>query len=432
MQHALLDGRVSQVLVDLGDTVSPGQVLAVLDSTTVNQMAAETLNTKTSIEAEIEKTKSQYATETEQAKAKLELAQHNYDRMNTLFKEKIVSSKSMQAAETELTMTRSNLKNCKTKMEVELKALRSKLKVSIQSLTDKLRQVGVSEAEITKMLKNQSSILQVPVRTGRSGIVTKIYANPGEGVNDQDPLFEVLDLNVVYATADVYEGDMNRVFTGQKVKVTTTAIPSKVWFGTVTYVANEVDPSKRILPVRVKIANDGLLLKPDMFVNIVIQTQEPTKAILLPKSSVVDKSGHMGVFIQVKPGVYQLKTVKLGRSMGDDVEIIEGLKSQDMVVTRGAFQLDAHLLKTSGDTENFSHPTESGHNHDHGNAHNHGTAEGESKEGAKLNPLMFVLITAAFVLGCALSLAITYFGGKGVKSDERVDSDSSKGEVTRQ
>lgn len=177
VQHAMLAGRVERVDVELGDRVKPGQVLAVLDSPEVNRLAAELLNTKASMEAEIKKVKSQYATEKSQADTRIELAQAEYDRMSTLAAEKIASERSKQSARAELLLAQSTKKNLSTKMSVELEALEIKLKVSVKSLIDRLKQVGVSEAAIKQMLATENAIVQVPVRSTKEGVLTKIMAN---------------------------------------------------------------------------------------------------------------------------------------------------------------------------------------------------------------------------------------------------------------
>lgn len=110
----------------------------------------------------------------------------------------------------------------------------------------------------------------------------------------------------------------------------------------------------------------------------------------------MEKTGHFAVFRQVKPGVYQRTEVEVGRSIGDDVEILGGLEPGSYVVTRGAFQLDAHLLKQRGDTDAFSHPTETGEDHDHGQAP-------AAKKVIGMNPLWVVVVVLAFIGGGVLS-----------------------------
>lgn len=414
VQHAMMAGRVQRVDVELGDRVKPGQVLAVLDSPEVNRLAAELLNTKASMEAEIKKVKSQYATEKNQADTRIELAQAEYDRMSTLAAEKIASERSKQSARAELLLAQATKKNLSTKMTVELEALEIKMKVSVKSLIDRLKQVGVSEAAIKKMLATENAIVQVPVRSTKEGVLTRIMANPGETADDQDPLFEILDLNTVFATADVYENDMERVRVGQRVTIKTSALPGRIYNGTLFLVGAEIDTKKRTLPVKVKITNADLELKPEMFVNMYIETNEPTRAILLPREAVMEKTGHFAVFRQVKPGVYQRTEVEVGRNIGDDVEILGGIEPGSYVVTRGAFQLDAHILKQRGDTDSFSHPSESGEDHDHGEAP-------AAKKLIGMDPLWVVVVVLAFIGGGVLSAVFLRSSGKGKSSSDQED-----------
>lgn len=424
VQHALLAGRVIRVSVELGDHVRAGQTMAILDSPEINRLAAETVNSKTRIEADIDKAKSQYAAERKQAAAKLDLANANLARMKTLYEEKIAPKKDLDTAEAEQKVAFSHLENVTRKEQVELAALDTKLRVSIQSLTDRLRQIGVPQNAIQKMLTTNSTILQVPVTSTRSGVVTKIDANPGESINDRDPLFNVLDLEKVWATADVYETDMDRVTLGQKVVVKAAALPHETFEGKLSYIGSEVDPEKRTLPVHVEIRNMNLRLKPDMFVELFIQTEEPTTAIILPKEAIVEKTGHHAVFVEVKEGVYQLNIVEIGRSLGDNMEIVSGLTLGQKIVSRGAFQLDAHLLKAQGNTELFSHPTEEGHSHEHeegGHEHEH-----EVSGHSGLNPLVIVFLVLAFVLGSVTSAVLIRATAKTSDISERSTTTSEQ------
>ncbi|MBZ0184638.1 MAG: efflux RND transporter periplasmic adaptor subunit, partial [Candidatus Obscuribacterales bacterium] len=173
-QHALLSGRVHEVDVEPGDMVRAGQILTVLDSPEINRLAAETLNSKNMIEAEIKTKKSNYASEHRQCKAKVDLARANHERQTTLFKEKIGSKKELDMATAELSVAESQLENTITRQAVETAALEIKLKVTIRSLIDRMKQVGVSDETIKKMLISENAILKVPVRSTRSGVVTEV------------------------------------------------------------------------------------------------------------------------------------------------------------------------------------------------------------------------------------------------------------------
>jgi len=414
IQHALLGGRILDVKAELGDQVKKGQILAILDSPEINRLAAETLNTKNNIDTEIKKAKADYATERKSAQSRLELAQATYNRLVTLMDEKIAALKSLETAKTELEVAKNRVDNLKRKEEVEINALELKLRISLRSLTDRLRQFGVPKEQIDKMLASDVAVLQVPIAGTRGGVVTDVHANPGETINGEDALFDILDYTIVWAEAEVYEGDMDRVAAGQKVWVKANALPGVKFEGKVSHVGSEVDPKKRTLPVRVEIPNPKLRLKPDMFVELFIQTEEPTLAIKVPKDAVVEGTGHYGVFVEVKPGTYQLTRVTQGRSFGDDVEIAHGLRTGQRIVSRGAFQLDANLLKTQGSTDAFSHPTEQSAHHDHeeedGNKNNN--------DKPPVNPMLIVLAVGAFVLGIGVAALFMRSGKRPEKSSD--------------
>lgn len=396
VQHALLGGRIVETRVELGEHVKKGQVLAILDSPEINKLAAETLNTRNNIEAEIKKSKADYATEKSQNQARLELAQATYNRLNKLLDEKIAAMKSLETARADLEVIKLRIENIQKKEEVEIRALEKKLKISLRSLTDRLRQLGVPDKEIAEMLKSEVAVLIVPITATREGVITDVQANPGETINGEDPLFNILDYSTVWAQAEVYEGDMDRVAAGQKVTIRANAIPNRKFEGKVSHVGSEVDPKKRTLPVRVEIPNPELRLKPDMFVELYIQTEEPTLAIKVPKDAIVEGSGHYAVFVQVKDGTFQMTRVVLGRSFGDDVEITQGLKPGQRVVARGAFQLDSTILKSQGSTDNFTHPTEQRH-------HDRDADEAPARDPNAFNPLWLVIAATAFIFGIGVA-----------------------------
>ncbi len=398
VQHALLGGRVIETNVDLGDQVKKGQVLAVLESPEINRMAADLLNTKNSGTAEILKARSDYTSERNQAEARLTVAQTTNDRLIRLYEEKIAALKSVEAGKADLEVARNRLDNLKRKEQVDLQALELRLKINLRSQIDRLKQLGMPEASIQKMLKYNVAVTVVPVTATRSGVVTAVHANPGETINGQDPLFDILDYSLVWAQAEVYESDMDRVADGQKVTVYANALPHFSFPGTISHVGSEVDTKKHTLPVRVEVPNPELRLKPDMFVELAIATRGPVKAMKVPKDSIIDRAGHYCLFIEQKPLTYQLVRVKLGKSFGDDVEIVAGVEQGQKVVVRGAFQLEANLLKAQGTTDVFSHPTESSHG-----GHHHEDDDDDHKAAAAINPLLYVAFALAFGLGVGVA-----------------------------
>jgi hypothetical protein len=150
---------------------------------------------------------------------------------------------------------------------------------------------------------------------------------------------------------------MSRVAERQEVSISVGAFPDEKFVGKVSHVGMQVDPNTRTLPVRIEIKNPSWKLKPDMFARLSIETNEPASSILVSKDAVIERNGHSMVFVKVKGG-YQPTQVNLGRTFGDQVEILNGLSPGQIIVTRGAFQLAAELLKSHGGADLFTHPVE--------------------------------------------------------------------------
>jgi cobalt-zinc-cadmium efflux system membrane fusion protein len=414
VQHALLSGRVKEVRVGLGDPVEAGQVLIILDSPEINQLAAETLQNKEELEAEIRRRTAELDAEVKQAQAQVDLwtAAHNRDKK--LYGEGIAPRSQWEKSQAELTNAEARLTSAVRTREVTLSALRVKLKVSFDSMSHRLRQLGVSQAEVDTMLRSKHPVLTVPVRSARSGVVTEIRTSIGSAIDPNDVLYEISDLTLVWATADIYEDDMSRVRLGQKVRAKVAAYPDEVFGGRLSFIGKEVDPMTRTLPVRIEIPNPDIKLKPEMFADLQIETTNPRMSMIVPKESVIQKTGHSLVFVETQGG-YQPCRVKVGRSLGDNVEILEGLVPGQRIVVRGAFQLDAELLKAHGSKEMFVQPTEGDELAGH-DEHEHGRPAGF----AVTPQVILVLIAGAFLLGFVASALVRAGGSKA--THERTQS----------
>ncbi len=412
IQHALLSGRVKDVNVGLGDPVEAGQVLIVLDSPELNQLGAETLQNKEELEAEIRRRTAELDAEIQQAQAQVDLWTAGHNRDKKLFGEGIAPKSQWEKSRAELTNAEARLSVAIRSKEVTLNALAVKLKVSFDSMSHRLRQLGVSQTDINRMLRTKHPVLTVPVRTARSGVVTDIKTSVGSSIDPNDVLYEISDLSRVWATADIYEDDMSRVRLGEQVRVKVAAYPEEIFAGKLTFIGKEVDPVTRTLPVRIEVPNPDLKLKPDMYADLQIETTNPKMSVIVPKEAVVHRTGHSLVFLETKAG-YQPCRVKVGRSLGDNVEIVEGLTAGQQVVVRGAFQLDAELLKAHGSKDLFVQPTEGDELSEH-DEHDH-----DRSSAIALTPqVIMVLVAAAFLLGFVISALVLKSRGARARHEE--------------
>ena len=397
-EHAPVSGRISKVLVSPGEHVKAGQILLYLDSQEISKLAADLLQTKASLEADLLTEQTQFDDDVKQAQSRNELAIANYTRDQTLFNEKIGSEKAVAISKSEMEIADARIKAAVDKRRIILAALKKKVQLALDPLRQRLETLGVSQGDLAEMAINQRAIISIPVRTARSGVITEMYASPGQAIDTSVKLFTVSDLSRVWATAQVYEEDMERARVGQRAVAHVDALPRGSFQGLVAYVADVVDARSRTLPVRVELANPDLKLKPDMYASLSIATREPAQAIILPRDAVIQQTGHYIVFFE-KGDSYQPTFVQVGRSLGDNVEILGGIEPGQKVVTRGAFQLEAELLKSRGNKELFVQPTE-GEREEPNEA-------GQRHFGGMSPQLVAILAAAAFALGfvfCAIFL----------------------------
>ncbi len=175
----------------------------------------------------------------------------------------------------------------------------------------------------------------------QSGVVLDVGAAPGEYSNAlaaAQPLCTIADLSRVWAVGDIYEKDLLAVRPGLPAEVLVDAYPDQIWRGRVGVLSDAVDPVTRTLHVRVVLPNPGARLKPSMF-GIIRILRSTDKAIVLPATAVIREGAMAYVYVAKANGIYQKQVVTLGRALGSSLEVAEGLRPGETVVTQGALLL---------------------------------------------------------------------------------------------
>jgi hypothetical protein len=151
----------------------------------------------------------------------------------------------------------------------------------------------------------------------------------------------------VWVYAQVYEYEAGAVKAGQTMEVTSSAFPGRSLKGRVVAVDAVLDPETRTLRARGEIPNPEGLLKPEMYVDAVIHV-DLGRQLALPEEAVLDTGTRRIVFVEVGPGRYEPRDVKLGRQAEDHYEVLSGLKEGEKVVTSANFLIDSESrLKAS-------------------------------------------------------------------------------------
>ena len=218
----------------------------------------------------------------------------------------------------------------------------------VTSARERLRLWDVTDAQIAALERRGKAEPVLTVYAPSSGIVLKREALPGKYVEPGTTLYEIADLSTVWIHADIYESEVAATRVGQPAAVSFVAYAGETFRGTVAYIYPTMNTETRTVRVRLELPNPELKLKPGMYGNVTLQT-DAVKTLLVPKEAVLDTGLRQLVFMDRGDGRYEPASVKLGRRSQDVVEVMEGLKEGDRIVTSANFLLDAEskLASTS-------------------------------------------------------------------------------------
>ncbi|MEG4088743.1 efflux RND transporter periplasmic adaptor subunit [Microcoleus sp. Pol12B4] len=178
-----------------------------------------------------------------------------------------------------------------------------------------------------------------------SGTVADREITPGESVDAEKLLMSLLNDSRVFATANIYEKDLNQVKQGQEVRVKVANLPDRAFKGKITFIGSSVSGETRVVLVKAEVDNINGELKPGLFAELEILTDKTATNILaIPSAAVVDVSGKKTVYVQ-NGNAYQAVEIELGQTAGDLVEVKRGLFEGDLIVTQRAPQLYAQSLR---------------------------------------------------------------------------------------
>jgi multidrug efflux pump subunit AcrA (membrane-fusion protein) len=206
------------------------------------------------------------------------------------------------------------------------------------------------------------------LRSPISGVVTVKNVVEGARISPSDIPLEITDLSRVWAMADVYEKELGGVKVGQTARLTLPTFPGKTFAGRVVFIDPVLDPKSRTAKVRIEFPNPKGDLRPELFGEAVLQGPGH-KGILVPLDSVLDAGTQKVVFIALGEGKFEPREVSTGASVGEQIEILSGLKPGEKVIVRANFLVDsesrlkaalAHLSQKGGSKPDAA---PSGHQH---------------------------------------------------------------------
>ncbi|GJL53025.1 MAG: PTS cellobiose transporter subunit IIB [Nitrospirales bacterium] len=180
----------------------------------------------------------------------------------------------------------------------------------------------------------------LPLHAPSSGYVLQMAVREGMHVTPATELYTLADLSSVWVLADVYEYEIPLVELGQEATMTLSYFPAQAFTGKVTYVYPVLETKTRTVKVRFELPNPGWKIKPGMFANVDLQIPRG-KRLVVPTTAVLDSGTEQLVFIDQGQGMFEPRKVTVGVQTRDGYEIVDGITTGELVVTRGNFLVDS-------------------------------------------------------------------------------------------
>jgi HlyD family secretion protein len=296
-------GRLADVFVRMGDSVSKGQRLAKIED---DELQEQIKQAKASYEVA--------SATIRQRDADLRLAQTNLDRTRNLFERQLIPKQTYDDTDARYAAALAQLDLAKAQF-AQTEARLDELKINLANTT-----------------------ILSPV----SGFVGKRMLDPGAWVTPNSVFLSLVDIRVVRMVANVVEKDLRRIRQGLPAAVEVDAFPGEKFTGSVAHVAPILDPATRTAQIEVEIQNPQFRLKPGMYAKVNFTVEHREQALVVPTAALVDVGGNRGVFLPNKGeqgDIAKFKKIEVGLIDQQLVEVASGLTEGETVVTTGAAAL---------------------------------------------------------------------------------------------
>ncbi len=201
----------------------------------------------------------------------------------------------------------------------------------------------VKQGQQLATVESNESLQTYGVTAPIAGVITERHANPGEATDDE-PLFQVADFSSVRAELNVFPRDRGRLKRGQAVRVK-AADGAQEAAGTIDFVSPVGSGNNQTLKVRVLLDNRDGRWTPGQFVEGLVTVSATDVPVAIPRQALQTFRDWEVAFINVGD-TYEIRPLELGRSDGEHVEVLDGLKPGDRYVTTNSYLIKADIEKS--------------------------------------------------------------------------------------
>ena len=301
---SLAEGRIKEIFVDVGDCVSAGDALCIIETPAVGEAEASFIT----------------------ASAELEYVRGDLERHKILVAEGIGSQKEL----------------------LELQALLSSSSSAVSAAERTLHAYGFNEEDIKMLESNHHTGGRVTLRSPITGNVIMRDARIGMQVKPESDMFHIVDLKKLRIHVDIPEQRINDVSKGIEVTIISQNGHLSELKGLIDRIGESIEYETRTLPAFVTVDNSSGKLRPGAFVTVrLAAASEVHQVLAVPLDAVfTDKHGDIALFVESEEGEFMLREVETGKQAGGWIQIVSGVLEGERVVTKGAFAIKSEAEKS--------------------------------------------------------------------------------------
>src|SRR5882724_377524 len=276
--YPLVSGNLQDIKVMLGDYVEKGQTLAVIRSP---EMAG-------------------YSNDIVMAETNMSVAKKSLEATREMYKSGLASARDSLAAEAAYDQSKAGYE--KALRVIRLNGGRRNVKYSLRS--------PIGGFVVEKQATNNMSLR----------------------ADNNASLFTISDLKNIWVLANVYETSISLIRVGDSVNVSTLSYPGKIFRGRIDRIMNVLDPTNKVMKVRIVLPNPGYLLKPEMFASVMLNTTLNRNMLSVPGTALIFDNSQYYVLVYKSPSDISIRPVQVSSTVGDRIYISGGLSEGEKVI----------------------------------------------------------------------------------------------------
>ena len=233
---------------------------------------------------------------------------------------------------------------------IQMKASPSNLQASFDQLIEaakrKLLLLGLTNSQIEQIEKSGVASPLITFYSPVSGTLTELPVSEGQYVEEGTAMFRIADMSRLWIEAQMYVSELRWLDGGAAIQAAFYALPGEVFKVVPVFDNPSLEADSKISLVRFQVENPTNKLRPGMMAYINIKRNEK-KTLVIPKSSIV--VGEMiSAWVKTAKGTYENRMIQLGIQNKKEVEVLNGLKEGELIVTNGAYLLNSALILKKG------------------------------------------------------------------------------------